>query len=98
MPYLELERNTDKGEAMFMKTDDIIKKLLEELDRAEKQHPEWPTDSVHAGAIVAEEAGELTRATLIHTYEQDNLYNMLEEAIQTGAMAIRFLKNFERYE
>lgn len=81
-----------------MKTNDAVNKLLEELDRAEKKFPTWPTDPVHAGAIVAEEAGELTRATLIHVYEQDNLHNMLEEAIQTGAMAIRFLKNFDRYE
>ena len=81
-----------------MKTDEVIHMILEELAKAEKQHPGWPTDPVHAGAIVAEESGELTRATLIHAYEQDNSHGMLEEAVQTGAMAIRFLMNLERYE
>jgi len=54
-----------------MKTNEAIDKILEELARAEKKHPIWPKDIVHAGAIVAEEAGELTRATLNHVYEND---------------------------
>ena len=45
----------------------IIKLILDELERAEKKYTIWPSDPVHAGAIVAEESGELTRATLIHT-------------------------------
>jgi len=76
-----------------MNTDEVVDKILEELARAEEKHPTWPTDLIHAGAIVAEESGELTRATLNHVYENDSGQNMLDEAVQVGAMAIRFLKN-----
>jgi predicted transcriptional regulator len=67
--------------------------ILDELDRAETLHPSWPTDHIHQAAIVAEEAGELVRAALNHTYHGEDAEEMRKEAIQTGAMAIRFLVN-----
>ena len=71
--------------------------LLEELERAEAKFPWWPTDPIHAAAIVAEEAGELIRAALRETYEgaEDE---MVTEAIQTGAMALRFIINADKME
>ena len=73
----------------------IIASILAELERAEAKFPKWPTDWIHAAAIVAEEAGELTRASLKLTYEDRTLsfHDLETEAIQTAAMAIRFLKN-----
>ncbi len=77
--------------------------VLNELERAENKFPKWPADIVHAGAIVSEESGELIRACLNREYpngwESDAqlLDECKKEAIQTGAMAFRFLKNFNLY-
>lgn len=72
--------------------------ILMELQKAEHKHPHWPTDEdggdfIHAAAIVAEESGELIRASLQFAYEGGRYYDMHKEAIQVGAMAIRFLNN-----
>lgn len=80
-----------------MTKEEAVEMILAELERAEKLHPVWPTDIIHAGAVVAEEAGELLQACnnyASNTHpENDNLAEMGIEAIQTGAMAIRFLIN-----
>lgn len=65
-----------------------------ELKKAMERYPEWPkVDFVHSAAIVNEESGELIRAALQYRYEAGPSMNMEKEAIQTGAMAIRFLLN-----
>lgn len=61
------------------------------VDRAEAKFPEFPTDPIHAAAIVAEEAGELIKATLQATYEGHGWGEAYNEAVETGAMALRFL-------
>lgn len=48
-------------------------------------------DFIEAAAIVAEESGELIRAALQFHNEDGQYYAMHKEAIQTGAMALRFL-------
>jgi NTP pyrophosphatase (non-canonical NTP hydrolase) len=68
---------------------------LKELSRAEKKHPKWPTDPVHASAILNEEAGELTQACLQFYYEGKSGARMEEEAAQVAAMAIRFLMGID---
>jgi NTP pyrophosphatase (non-canonical NTP hydrolase) len=68
-----------------------IKLVTDELRRAEAKFPLWPKDYIHAAAIVAEEAGELVRAALKGTYENGGRAAMSEEAVQTAAMALRFL-------
>lgn len=68
-----------------------IMEILMELDRAERKHPSWPDDMIHRSAIVAEEAGELVRASLQNRYEGDRLKEMKKEATQTGATCLRFL-------
>lgn len=78
--------------------DAIIDAIADELVRAEEKNPSWPTDVIHAAAIVNEESGELLQASIQHIYEADRLLKMHEKAIHTGAMAIRFLINFEKYE
>ena len=70
-------------------------KLLAELKRAEKMHPDFPKDIIHMMAIMAEEAGEAIRAGLIYTYENGSIEDIETELIQTGAMVLRCLKNIK---
>lgn len=76
----------------------IISEITNELNRAEKKFPSWPNDIIHASAIVAEESGELTRSALQFQYEGGSIEDARTEAIQTAAMAIRFLKNIDEYK
>jgi NTP pyrophosphatase (non-canonical NTP hydrolase) len=76
----------------------ILTEVMDEVRRAKEKFPWWPEDPVHAAAIVAEEAGELTQASLQFTYEVGTFDDMREEAIQTAAMAIRFLENMDDYQ
>jgi NTP pyrophosphatase (non-canonical NTP hydrolase) len=47
-----------------------IEQLVQaELARAVAKFPTWPTDPLHALAVLGEEFGELTKAMLQHTYE-----------------------------
>lgn len=62
-----------------------------ELDKATKKHPDWPTDIIHAAAIVMEEAGELIQACLDVVYFEGKLEDVRDEAISVAAMAKRFL-------
>lgn len=85
---------------MAISFDEAILLIKQELSRAEKIHPVWPDDKIHAAAVVSEESGELIQSALDFTYSHGNLKkrndaykNMKVEAIQTGAMAIRFLIN-----
>lgn len=70
--------------------------ILEELDRAERLHPRWPTDPVHAAAILAEEAGEVIQAANNLKWHGGRVEDVEKEAIQTGAMVLRLLKNLRR--
>jgi hypothetical protein len=72
---------------------DIIAAIMAELDRAEAKYPAWPTDQVHAAAIVAEESGELVRAVLNESYHGAPRADSDREAVQTAAMCVRFLVN-----
>src|SRR3546814_15393267 len=67
--------------------------MVMELNSAKEKHPSWPKDFVHRSAIVSEEAGELVRASLRFAYEKGRYYDMHKEALQTGAMVLRFLIN-----
>lgn len=68
-----------------------IAQVKEELKKAEKKHPAWPSDAVHAAAILGEEAGELIKAAIDYHYHGGSLENVRIEAAQVGAMAIRVL-------
>jgi len=70
-----------------------ITQIREELSAAENKHPTWPTDTVHATAILNEEAGELTQAAIDYHYHNGSLEKVRREAAQVGAMAIRVLIN-----
>ena len=73
--------------------DAIIQDVLAELRRATRLYPAWPQDQIHAAAIVAEESGELVRAALNEAYHGTFRCDTDREAVQTAAMAIRFLEN-----
>lgn len=78
----------------------ILAPVLHELDRATTKFPAWPTDPLHAVAIIGEELGELTQAALQCCYEEDKALpdDVRREAVQVAAMALRFLAGLERYE
>jgi hypothetical protein len=78
----------------------IIGLVLDELHRTETKFPVWPKDPVHRAAIVAEEAGELVRASINRYYCSDDELSMdksiIEESIQTAATSLRLLFNMSR--
>lgn len=83
---------------------EILEEVLKELKRAKKKHPRWYDHPAAQAGVVMEEAGELIRACMIWKYERashgSKEYNqqvnaMRMEAIQTAAMAIRFIENLK---
>lgn len=81
-----------------MTRDDAVTEVFAELGRAERKFPGFPTDPVHAAAILAEECGELQQACLQWTYEGGSLAAVTKEAVQSAAMALRFLFNVQQME
>jgi hypothetical protein len=75
---------TDAGEI-------ALSMVENEIDLAEMKHPGWPTDIVHAVAIMMEEAGEAMQAALDVYYKDGDKEQLKKELAQTGAMAMRCL-------
>lgn len=77
-----------------------IDEVMAEIEKATHKFPTWPTDPLHALAVLGEEYGELTKAMLQHTYEplKSTRDDVREEAIQAAAMAIRLIMSLNRYE
>ena len=87
---MELNSEFDRLEAKvnrLMKYDEI----QQELERAEKKHPDFPKDMFQQLAIMQEEAGEVTKAVLHYHYEGGTLEDVREELVQTAAMCMRML-------
>ena len=78
----------------------IINEVLAEVTRATEKFPGWPTDPLHALAVLGEEFGELTQAMLQRVYEphKATAEDVRTEAVQTAAMAMRLLFSLDRYE
>lgn len=78
---------------------DMIGAVWDELEKACAKFPNWPTDPLHALAILGEEFGELTKDVLQMAYEpgKTNAENVRNEAIQTAAMAMRFVASLDAY-
>ena len=81
----------------MIKSENAMKLIYEEYNTSIQQHPNWPTDPIHASAILAEESGELTQACLDYVYRDADGKAAFDEAIQCGAMALRFLVNVGTY-
>ena len=78
----------------------VIESVFVALREAEDKHPGWPTDPIHAAAILGEEAGELLQAAIDFTYTKQpyGVALMEKEAAQCAAMGIRFLLGMMRYK
>lgn len=78
----------------------VLDDVTEEFFRATQKFPTWPIDPLHALAVVGEEFGELTQATLQQVYEphKNEIDSVKDEAIQTMAMLLRFLLSLEDYK
>ena len=77
----------------------IDAEIFAEIERAIRKFPTWPTDPLHALAVLGEEFGELTKAVLQSAYEphKSTPDDVKGEAIQTAAMALRFCRSLHRY-
>jgi NTP pyrophosphatase (non-canonical NTP hydrolase) len=71
-----------------------------EVARALSKFPTWPTDPLHALAVLGEEYGELMKAVLQQVYEphKNPTDAVREEAVQVAAMALRFLASLDTYQ
>ena len=76
-----------------MKKSEILELIEEELQKAEKKHPNWPENIFKQAAIVSEETGEMVRACLHLEDEGGSIHQIKDELIQTAAMCIRMLLN-----
>ncbi|HGW3308223.1 TPA: hypothetical protein ACSAE4_002645 [Yersinia enterocolitica] len=76
----------------------ILTEIIDEAVRASEIHPKWPTDALHAVSILTEESGELMKAAIEYHYNNGDIEAVREEAVQTGAMALRVLLNIEKYK
>lgn len=87
------------NEMMKPRSSDMISAVYNELTLALEKFPTWPTDPLHALAVLGEEYGELTKDVLQMTYEpgKTNAENVRKEAIQTAAMALRFVASLDAY-
>ena len=83
-----------------MKTEEIFDDIKHELSKAVNKFPAWPTDPLHALAVLGEEYGELDQAVLqaIYEPEKSSIEEVKIEAIQTATMCIRFLISLDEYE
>ena len=74
-----------------VKADAAIGLIFDELAAAEKKHPGWPEDKIHAVAIMIEEAGESMQAAIDCTYDDGKVEHLKKELAQTGAMCLQSL-------
>lgn len=78
---------------------DVVVEVLAELERATRKFPTWPTDPLHAVAVLNEEVGELNKAALQQVYEphKNPPGAVHDEAVQAAAMVLRFIASIDRY-
>jgi len=78
----------------------VLETVLEEVEKATEKFPTWPNDPLHALHVLGEEFGELVKEALQLVYEPNktNIEEVKKEAIQTAAMALRFLFSLEKDE
>jgi hypothetical protein len=74
----------------------VVKMIGAELERNQNSLPVYPSDSIHAAALVSMETESLNRSAYQFNYLNIERENMQGAAIRTAARAIRFLMNVER--
>jgi hypothetical protein len=94
-----MNRNNRKGNTMTQEINittagfgEAIAYVLNAHTDACNKFPSWPVDQVYATAILAEESGETVQAALRHHWDSGSLNEIIMEAAQTGAMAIRVIQ------
>lgn len=92
-----VDQFTELAKCLTVRELKILVSIAKEYERACKKHPAWPSDKIHAAAIVQEECGELIRASLQQVYEDGSYNELRKEAIQTGAMCLRFISHLSEY-
>lgn len=91
-PILMMPKSTD--------LDSTIRDILTEFHAATANFPQWPTDPLHALAVVQEEVGEVQKEVLQLTYEphKSSVEKVRKEAIQMAARSLRFLLSLDAYK
>lgn len=84
---------------MTQKDVPLISNILDERRSAITKFPSWPTDPLHALAILNEEVGELQKAVLQEVYEpeKNSAGAVRKEALQSAAMILRFIESLDSY-
>lgn len=76
--------------------DTILQLILKEYDYAANKHTGWPTDCIHASAIITEEVGKLVQACIDTEYQNIDFdyskKDLIKYAARVAAMAVRFLE------
>ncbi|HDL7014692.1 TPA: hypothetical protein PXN82_003832 [Yersinia enterocolitica] len=93
-----LARNFTQEHDSRIRYEPISTEIIDEAIRASSIHPDWPTDALHAVSILTEESGELMKAAIEYHYNNGDIEAVREEAVQTGAMALRVLLNIDKYK
>ncbi|EOV1656339.1 hypothetical protein ACOE4C_003590 [Yersinia enterocolitica] len=93
-----LSRNWIQRFDQRVRYESISTEITDEAIRASGIHPKWPTDALHAVSILTEESGELMKAAIEYHYNNGDIEAVREEAVQTGAMALRVLMNIDKYK
>jgi hypothetical protein len=77
----------------------VLDEAAAEVEAATRKFPTWPTDPLHALAVLGEEFGELNKAMLQLVYEphKSSHEDVRKEAIQTAAMALRLAMSLPAY-
>lgn len=75
---------------------ETLHSIINELERAQKLHPDWPKDLIHQVAIQVEESGEALQAALNHIYHDAPIELVRKELVQAGAMVLRCLINLKK--
>lgn len=92
--------NTPNGQQPASSAAQTCSAVLAEVERATAKFPTWPTDPLHALAVLGEEFGELTKEMVQLVYEphKTDRATVRKEAVQTAAMALRLVMSLDRYE
>lgn len=89
---IELLNQTDPHEQLAL----IL--ILKELERAKVKHPHFSNgDLMYGAAIISEESGELSRATIQYCHENGSFGEIEKETAQTAATSIRMLRMLAMY-
>jgi len=72
--------------------DKCLMAIVTELEHIERDYPDWPENEVDAAQIISDKAAKLLSASSARRRKKQRDNNpVLNEAIQTGAMVLRFL-------